>query len=71
MYNGGEDSIENRIWCLNIGGYLVFGSIVGSDSYNISPPGIAPQNVDAVPKRRKTTGIGKGEGGHGRTGDGG
>ena len=24
---------QNRIWCVNIGEYMVFGSIVGSDYY--------------------------------------
>ena len=37
LFRGGT-VLRTQIWRLNIGGYLVFGSIVGSGSYNISPP---------------------------------
>ena len=36
----GYSSNENQICWLNKGGYLFFGSIVGSDSYYNSPPAI-------------------------------
>ena len=32
------NSNQNQIFCVNMEGYLVFGSVVGSDSYLISPP---------------------------------
>ena len=34
----GELSNQNRVWCVNIGEYLVFGSIVGSDYLYHMPP---------------------------------
>ena len=30
LYQGGDFS-ENQMWCVNMGGYMAFGSIVGSD----------------------------------------
>ena len=35
-------SIQNKIWCIIVGGCLLnFGPVVGSDSYYIRPPVIA------------------------------
>ena len=39
--NTDSSSNQNQIWCITIGGYNFFGSNLGSDSYNISPPAIA------------------------------
>ena len=35
---GGDSSNRNQIRCVDVQEYLFFGSIVGSDSHNISPP---------------------------------
>ena len=47
---------EIQTWCANMGGHLVFGSIVGSDSYYRCPPVIAylAQN-DFVPGKKNVT----------------
>ena len=42
--------IITKIWCVNVGGYLSFGFIVGSDSYCICPP--TPLVVTTVPGRQ-------------------